>query len=200
MLIRSMAKVLLGATLATCALAKPLPPASNASRGVPATWQTYDILVHLVALPQPYSCDELWSKFRAVLIRLGAGRVDQITPEDCASTSPSVHVRFVLPRQDATGQLWDISAAMNTVELGPDNPSQLQQSDCRLVQQLDESLLADLPIKVINARFDCARGAVGAGQQTSSHAAEQRHSYMLSVRALVPLWPQQTADSVKPGT
>jgi hypothetical protein len=201
MLFRSTVKALLGAMLSACALANPAPPAATASSGLPAIWQQYDILVHLIALPQRYSCDELWSKFRAVLVRLGAGEVEQITPEDCATHSPSVHVRFVLPHQDMAAQFRDINAAMSTVDLGPDNPMQLQESDCRLVQQMEESLLTDLPIKVVSARFDCDPGAVRAGQHTSPFPAEPRHSYALSVRALMPMWPQRAASAtLQPGS
>jgi hypothetical protein len=78
---------------------------------------------------------------------------------------------------------------------------QLQESDCRLVQQMEESLLTDLPIKVVNARFDCDRSAFGSGQSTSSFPAGPRHSYALSVRALMPIWPQQAATAaLQPGS
>ncbi len=197
MKIPSAVKVLLGAMLSVCAAANAASINTAASAGRAAAWQPYDILVHLTRLPRPYSCDELWYKFRAVLITLGAGRVDEVAPADCASTSPSIHVRFVLPRIEPglSPPAGDIVAAMRTVELAPGSPEHLTAADCYLVREIRESLLTDLPVKVLMARFACGRDSASPppGAATSSVAAGGR--YILRVQSLLPLWPERPATT-----
>jgi len=53
-----------GAALA--ATSAPTPPAE------PAQWRTYDLLLQFRDLPKTYSCDDLWYRFRDVLLTLGA--------------------------------------------------------------------------------------------------------------------------------
>jgi hypothetical protein len=179
--------------LSACVAANAAPVAPTA--GHPAEWQTYDILVHLTALPRPYTCDALWTKFRVVLISLGAGRVDEVLPTNCASTSPNVHVRLELPRPEpgaapGTGQ---IDAASQLVELAPGTPAQLTAADCSLVREMRESLLTDLPVKVTKAQFRCRQPGVGA-VHTSSAAAHARGGgrFDLRVQAEMPLWTCQS--------
>ena len=198
--VRSIAKVLLGAMLSASAAGNPAPTGSPAAPGHAAVWQPYDILVHLAGLPRPYSCDELWYKFRGVLVSVGAGRIDEVTPSDCASPSPTVHVRFVLPRLvqgDSAGDE-DIQAEQRTVELAPGTVAHLLASDCPLVRQIRQSLLADLPLKVLSSQFACRSGAAAVSSRTSSapgagdHPAAADH-YAVRIEALMPLWPEPAA-------
>jgi hypothetical protein len=195
MRIRSAAKVLLGAMLSACATASPAPAAPPANSGHAALWQPYDILVHLTRLPRAYSCDELWYKFRGVLISLGAGRIDEVTPSDCASLSPDVHLRFVLPRlvQGQAAANADIQAVQHTIELAPGNPQHLAASDCHLVREMRQSLLTDLPLKVVSARFSCRSDTNVVPARASSAAAAASERYAVQIRALMPLWPARTA-------
>ena len=190
MKIRSVANMLLGLMIAAGATAVPALADSPANPGHAAVWQPYDILVHLTGLPRPYSCNELWYKFRGVLVNLGAGRIDEVTPTDCSGTSPDVHVRFVLPRlvEGAAAAHEDIQADERSIELAPGKPAHLAASDCHLVREISESLLTDLPLKVTSAQFDCGSDAAQS-TRTSSHSAPADERYAVQIQALMPVWP-----------
>ncbi|MDE2135992.1 MAG: hypothetical protein KGJ68_01035 [Gammaproteobacteria bacterium] len=198
MMIRSGVKVLLGAMLSASAAVSATAAGSPASAGQPAVWQSYDILVHLTGLPRPYSCDELWYKFRGVLVSLGAGRIDEVLPTDCGSSSPSIHVRFFLPRlvRGSAAAASAIVAAPGIVDLAPGHPTHLEATDCHLVRQMRESLLTDLPVKVQSAQFACLSDAAPENSPvaaTAAHTHASREHYALRVQVLLPQWPEQAA-------
>jgi hypothetical protein len=153
---------------------------SRATAGVsqPAQWETFDILVDLRNLPQNYSCDDLWYKFRDVLRWLGAGPNMTITPYDCGyvgggeSRSPHVQVKFELPRplKGPETRYAEMSVVTRNVQLAPGFPRWLLPSDCELVQQLVSGLFPALPLRVESTNFQCS--AV-------------RPSYTLSVNARI---------------
>ena len=196
MKMRPAASVLLGAIFSAGAAGSPAPAVSPTTPGHAAEWQPYDVLVHLTGLPRPYSCDELWYKFRGVLVSLGAGRIDEVTPSECASPSPTVHVRFVLPRllQGEAAGYADIQAAQHTIELAPGHVAHLVASDCQLVRELRQSLLTDLPVKVLSAQFACRNGGAAAPSRTSSTPAAGDR-YVVRIEALMPLWPEPTSNA-----
>ncbi|MBS0389247.1 MAG: hypothetical protein JSR15_12285 [Proteobacteria bacterium] len=169
-----------------------MPTATPAPQGQPAVWQPYDILVHLTRLPRPYSCDELWYKFRGVLVSLGAGRIDEVLPSECTSTSPDVHVQFLLPRLVHGAAAGDsaIEAAPGIVALEPGHPSHLVASDCQLVREISQSLLTDLPLKVQEAQFSCRSDHTATSSPVSTNGA--REHYTLRVQALLPQWPERS--------
>lgn len=200
MTIQSAAKVLWGAMLSASVAANPMPTGSAAPPGQPAVWQPYDILVHLTDLPRPYSCDELWYKFRGVLISLGAGRIDEVLPSGCARTSPDVHVQFFLPRVVHGAAAIDsaIQAAPGIVALTPGHPSHLTASDCHLVREISQSLLTDLPLKVKEAQFACLSDHAPTSARVSTSG--EREHYTLRIQALLPQWPQRPpAPTAGPG-
>ena len=192
--IRLVASALLGAMLCGGAAGAAQPAGAPAAAGHAAVWQPYDILVHLTGLPRPYTCDELWYKFRGVLVSLGAGRIDEVTPSDCASPSPTVHVRFVLPRlvHGDAARYEDIQAEQRTIELAPGDVAHLQPSDCHLMREIRQSLLTDLPVKVVSAQFACRDESAAGTSHTRSTSAARDH-YQVRVEALMPLWPERTA-------
>ena len=159
-----------GRTLLAClsllvAAAGAVPPAAAATppSAVPAEWRSYDIIVSLQALPATYSCDDLWYKFRDVLLTLGARAYMTITPYRCGSTgagqgrSPSVHVQFQLPQAlhgDAT-RYEQMSAINRTVRLTAGTPHSLKAGDCEFVRQLKSALFEALPLQVTTADFTC---------------------------------------------
>jgi len=149
--------------------------------------------VHLTDLPRRYWCDELWSKFRVVLISLGAGRVDEVVPSDCDSKSPDVHLQFLLPRlmPGASAGDGDMQAAASVVALAPGRPADLRASDCHLVREISQSLLTDLPIKVESAQFGCLSDTTPSGAHAPSGGTLEH--YVLRIRALLPQWPQRSA-------
>jgi hypothetical protein len=123
----------------------------------PAEWSDHDMLVELHNLPQAYTCQQLWYKFRDVLSAIGAGPSPEVTPLRCNSRSPEVQVRFSYPRvlHGKFERYATVQAMSSTVELRPGYPSHLKASDCSLVEQLDETMFRDLSIRVLSADLPC---------------------------------------------
>src|SRR4029077_17592497 len=77
-----------------------LPAATLGSPPVPqpGAWIPFDLVVNLQDLPKSYSCDELWYKFRDVLLAIGA-RPANIIAFRCEKAlgararSPQVHLQ-----------------------------------------------------------------------------------------------------------
>jgi len=133
------------------------------ARPQPAIWRTYDMLVNFQNLPRTYTCDQLWYEFDGILLRLGAPRVSiSILPYHCSPSpvgdlrSPSVQARFALPFMLQPGVRGLFTAVERTVRLAPGEPKTLHASDCQLLQQIDQTLLASLPLQVNAAHFDCS--------------------------------------------
>lgn len=142
----------------------------------PAAWLQHDIVVALHNLPKTYSCNDLWYKFRDVLLEIGARADYKILPYDCGSRSPQVQLNFMLPEalSPSQKQYADLDAAPKTVELHPGNPSTLKTADCDLVSQMNSEFFPAIPLKVVSTRLEC----------TASGKAEPH--FELSVAALTP--------------
>jgi len=158
--------------------------ALDAGAAKPAVWIPHDTLVDLENLPENYSCDELWYKFRDVLLALGARGDLKITVDRCGR-SPSVHLQFSLPRAVGGSDVKyaTLQAINGTLQLQAGRPATLQASDCELLRQIKETLLSELPVRVTSYRFTCEapRGDVGR--------------YRLSVQALRPVSATAVAAS-----
>lgn len=130
----------------------------------PAQWRTYDLLLQFHDLPKTYSCDELWYRFRDVLLTLGARAYMTITPYDCGyigggeARSPRVEVKFQLPQplHGADTRYAEMSASEREVRLVPGTPHSLQPGDCDLMKQMQDTLLAALPVRVTAATYSCS--------------------------------------------
>jgi hypothetical protein len=124
-----------------------------------AVWAQQDLIVALHDLPKHYSCDDLWYKFRDVLLAIGARADYKILPYDCNGSAPKVEVKFMLPREvSAAQQKWaDLSVTRKTVQLRPGQPATLEASDCVLLKQMKDSLLSALPVKVVSAQVTCEK-------------------------------------------
>jgi hypothetical protein len=128
-----------------------------------AVWNVHDLTVHLNHLPKPYSCDELWYKFHDVLLALGARPDVTIATFRCGSGlgqlaySPEVRLRFSLPQPvSSTPDRWaDVKVQQHTVRLEPGHPASLNASDCELLRQMKNSLLAALPNRIVSFRLAC---------------------------------------------
>lgn len=166
-----------GAAAATPrAQAAHAPAAAPAHGGIaaarPAIWRTYDLIVDFQSLPRTYTCDQLWYEFRGILLRFGAPPAGiDILPYDCSPTpqgdlrSPHVEARFQLPfllQPGVTGA--PIHAVEGTVRLSPGKPKTLHASDCQLLKQIRQTMLASMPVKVDAAHFDCAAPAPRSGR------------------------------------
>jgi hypothetical protein len=142
---------------------------ADSSPGVPAIWAPYDMIINLDQLPKQYSCNDLWYKFRAVLRVIGAQRISETLPYDCGKgradhgLSPKVHIVFALP-DAATGiqaRYPDMRADSAEIRLEPGHPPRLDESDCGLVQQINNTLIQAIPLHVVRARWNCAATDTG---------------------------------------
>lgn len=167
--------------------AAPAQPSSNAA-AQPAAWLQHDLIVSLHDLPKTYACDDLWYKFRDVLLEIGARADYKILPYDCNSRSPQVQLNFMLPQAltPAQRQYADLDATPKTVELEPGKPSTLKASDCDLVSQMNSYLFTAIPLKVVSSQLSC-----------TASAKAQPH-FELSVAALTPATAPSPALAAQP--
>jgi hypothetical protein len=128
-----------------------------------AVWTVHDLTVHLNHLPKAYSCDDLWYKFRDVLLAIGARPDLTIAPLRCGTgighlaLSPEVRVHFSIPQPvGPTPDRWaDVNVQPQTVRLEPGHPASLTASDCELLRQMKNGLLAALPHRIVSFRLAC---------------------------------------------
>jgi hypothetical protein len=139
--------------------------AHAAAAGRPALWRTYDMIVNLESLPRTYTCDQLWYELHGILLQLGAWPYSvNILPYNCSPTpsgdmkSPNVQVRFQLPffLNGAAAKWAPAKAVERTIRLSPGQPTTLHPSDCQLMQQISQTLLASIQVRVDEQHFDCA--------------------------------------------
>jgi hypothetical protein len=134
------------------------------------------MIVDLQDLPKRYSCDDLWYRFRDVLLSIGARSDMQIFPYQCNTRSPRVRLQFSLLKtvSGAEVKYASLQAGSETIRLEPGHPRSLDASDCALLQQIKGTLLPALPVRVVSYRLTCVA-------PTSSH-----RRFYLSVQALSP--------------
>jgi hypothetical protein len=163
---RTAGVALLLATAATAASAATAATTRTPPAAVAAEWRTYDVLVPLQNLPTSYSCDDLWYKFRDVLLKLGARAYMTISPYHCGyvggapAHSPSVELRFQLPQVlhgTAASRYAQISVVEKSIRLAPGAPASLKGGDCELMSQLQNMLFPALPLHVSTAAFHCSQ-------------------------------------------
>ncbi|MDE2050914.1 MAG: hypothetical protein KGL45_14095 [Gammaproteobacteria bacterium] len=134
----------------------------------PALWRTYDMILNLQNLPRTYTCDELWYELHGILLRLGAWPYSiNILPYHCSPSpsgslrSPDVQVGFQLPffLQGVAAKSAPAQAVERTIRLSPGEPDTLHPSDCQLMQQISQTMLASLaslPVRIDGQHFDCS--------------------------------------------
>jgi hypothetical protein len=169
--------VALGAAAAGAAPARgSTPPAAAAS----AQWRSFDLLLDLHDLPRAYSCDELWYRFRDLLLAIGARPFPRILAYRCGKTpalssrAPSLQLQFELPEAlpVSDSRYADVSAVRSTVRLAPGRLHSWTSADCELLKQAGSQLLPALPVHVVGAPLECP--APGGAR------------FALEVRALIP--------------
>jgi hypothetical protein len=158
--------------------------AEGASTVQPSRWRSYDLIVDLHNLPHRYSCDDLWYRFRDVLLAIGARPDIKILAYRCEhglgdanARSPRVHLQFFMPELLAAGQeKWaDLDATPTTVRLAPGHPASLLNTDCELLRQMKDGLLASVSQRLISFNLACA------APPQSSHAP-----FSVTVQTLTP--------------
>lgn len=190
--------MLAGVLLVLTTLAGSAARAAPAAPGQPAVWTPHDLIVGFEHLPKVYSCDDLWYKFRDVLRALGARPDMKILAYQCGKKlgqqaySPQVHLHFSIPQVVGHSEArWaDVHVTSKTVHLGPGHPASITDSDCELLRQMKDDLLAALPDRVLNFNLAC-------------EAPATHWPFGVSVRALTPVEGQArvaatTAPASKP--
>lgn len=124
------------------------------------------MIVNFQDLPRTYTCDQLWYELHGLLLRLGAWPYSlNVLPYNCSPTpsgnlkSPNVEVRFQLPifLSGVAAKSPPAEAIERTVRLAPGEPKTLQSSDCQLLQQIDQTLLASIEgARIDEQHFDCS--------------------------------------------
>jgi hypothetical protein len=144
--------------IATLMIVGISPTIATPASDTPAVWFSHAIIVDLDNLPKRYTCDELWYRFRAVLLSIGARPDLQITPYHCDERSPSVELQFSLPHAIERGQqqLADLQAPDDSITLEPGRPTPLDSADCELIRQVKDELFPELPVKVVSFHLSCA--------------------------------------------
>jgi hypothetical protein len=168
--------------------------------GEPAAWTAHDLIVRFEHLPKIYSCDDLWYKFRDVLRTIGARPDLSILAYQCGQRlgsmaySPQVRLHFYIPQAlgPAQAQWADLNAEPRTVRLEPGHPTSITVSDCELLRQMKDQLLAALPDRVPKFNLACESPAT-------------RWPFSVSVEVLTPVAGQgrvavRQPPSDNPGT
>lgn len=169
--------VFISTALTPLLMAHPAPAAPPTAQ--PATWVGYNLSIDLHNLPTRYSCDELQSKFRDVLLALGARQDLEVLTSRCelGSHSPIARVRFAIPelvgRTSKRGVAVEAAAAI--VRLEPGHPASLYAADCELLRQIKDRLLAPMSRPVVSFNLACAA------------LSSSRPRFNLSVQTLKPL-------------
>jgi hypothetical protein len=150
---------------------------TSVAGSAPAVWAPHQLIVDLHELPRHYSCDDLWYKFRGILLALGARQDMEILPYRCEGNSPQVQLKFSTPRQvEAANTRWaELTAITRKVQIAPGSPDKLDSGDCELIAQVKASLLAYLGDPILSYRLPCQQ-PTQAGQS----------AFGLTLKVLVP--------------
>ena len=150
---------------------------SSVAASAPAVWAPHELIVDLHDLPRRYTCDDLWYKFRGVLLTLGARQDMEILPYRCEANSPQVQLKFSTPKllEGANARWAELTAVTRKVQIAPGSPDKLDSSDCELMAQVKASLLAYLGDPIVSYRLPC---------QSPGEAGEP--AFDLTLKVLVP--------------
>jgi hypothetical protein len=175
-------------TCATTAFATWLfMQASAVSAAEPAQaayWAQHDEIDYLDNLPRLYSCDELYYKYRDVLLRLGARPGMKIYAYGClhdgsvaAKGRPHVNLTYEVPKAlpPAVSGQSGFPTKLATLHLKPGHPKSLDSGDCILVQDMRDTVLASFSSHIDTGGPNCS----------STHSAHRQ--FDLTVQTLLPL-------------
>jgi hypothetical protein len=162
-----------------------LPLATSAAAATqPAYWAQHDEIDYLDDLPRLYGCDELYYKYRDVLLQLGARPGMKIYAYGCVhgrsaagNVRPHIDLTYEVPKAlpPTVSTKSALLAKLETVHLGPGHPKSLDTRDCILVKDMRDTVLASFSSYIHSDNPDCS----------PTHSAHQQ--YNLTVQALIPL-------------
>jgi hypothetical protein len=137
--------------------------ASAAETPQAAVWLPHALIVDLRNLPKRYTCDDLWYKFRDVLLAIGARPDLKILPYRCdrrlgsIAYSPKVQLEFSMPHVvSGKDERWaQMQVSTKSVRLEPGAPGHLDDADCALLSQIRGTLLRSIGTTVTDFRLAC---------------------------------------------
>jgi hypothetical protein len=158
-----MLSLLLAAGMVLAVSSAELAAGAEAAQGpMPAVWAHHALVVELRNLPKPYTCDELWYKFKDVLLAIGAASEMKILPSECGrevgplAYSPRVQLEFSTPAPAGAVSSWaTLQAVRRPVLLEPGKLPHLDAQDCELLNQMRSTLLNYLDVSVTTFRLPC---------------------------------------------
>jgi hypothetical protein len=167
----------------------PAGGAATAGSAQAATWQRHNVLLELHDLPKRYSCNDLWYKFRDVLLRLGARPNMDILPYRCergrgrSAFSPRVRLEFYAPRRLPAAPAGGASLRVRAqdIRIAPGEPASIDASDCTLLRQMK----AALPGRILQFHLACRAPSVS------------KPPFSITVQALIPV-PQPLQAHLAP--
>ena len=141
---------------------------AGAATGDSTGWVSHSAVVRLSDLPRHYSCDDLQSRLRDLLLALGARPDMEIQASECgfgpADYSPRVNIQVSTPSQLLAAPLAAASSdpKSRTVRLAPGQLSSWGAADCELMRQLKDKLLPQLGVKTVAFSLACQASAVNS--------------------------------------
>jgi hypothetical protein len=137
--------------------------AAPAATAVPAYWAQHDEIDELQDLPAPYSCDDLYYKYRDVLLRVGARPGMKIYAYGCmrggkpGEGTPRVDLTYAVPRELIGSAAGDAAfkATLSTIRIGPGEPKSLTARDCVLLNDMRQTVLSSIANSVDASSLHC---------------------------------------------
>ncbi|MGA8707075.1 MAG: hypothetical protein WB646_08825 [Steroidobacteraceae bacterium] len=149
-----------GLGLAGVALAEDAAPNADPDAPVTAYWAEHEEVDELGKLPRAYGCDDLFYKYRDILLKLGVRPGIKIYTYGCtrpgqpASGTTKVDLTYDLPHPAPTG----FKAYHRSVTLTAGDPKSLTVDDCALLDDMRQTVIAAISNQVDAHGLDCGSG------------------------------------------
>ncbi len=152
----------LGAALLCAGFDSTVAMAQTASPDAPVTayWAEHAEVDELGKLSKPYSCDDLFYKYRDILLKLGVRPGIKIYTYGCnrpgqpASGTTKVDLTYALPHPAPAG----FKAYQRSIKLAPGEPKSLTADDCALLDDMRQTVIAAISSQVDARGLDCGNG------------------------------------------
>jgi hypothetical protein len=133
-----------------------------AAESTPAVWKEMEFRFNYHGFTTSYSCEGLKHKVSLILAALGARPNPQIRTTGCeigggVAIAPGVHVLAAFPEALLAGgeDAQSFAAQTEVVTLSPRRPQGLEMGDCELVEQLRDSVFAEISTRVLTDNTAC---------------------------------------------
>jgi hypothetical protein len=145
------------ATVLLCAGLGATAGAAAQDAPVTAYWAEHAEVDELGKLPKTYGCDELFYKYRDILLKLGVRPGPKIYAYGCtrpgqpASGSAKVDLGYAIAHPGPVG----FKAYKRAIKLTPGEPKSLTAEDCQLLDDMRQTVIAAISSEVEAHGLDC---------------------------------------------